>query len=248
MLLLFAAASVLSLVRPCAAGRSAEYCCLRYTQGVKERGSLTACITAPVVYNYTKARVFVSENTEDMYQVLIQDRGDGSDHHYSEYVRQHIAGSLTMSIIDTPAKKNDGLFAPACKAHCLQYDNAIVSAVDNWLLFSPCQSDKRVPSFSCALTSLCVDVLARAAVRRYSMSIQGDDAPTVSGYTHAQAISGWIKDDKGKGSKTQGGPWKLLSNVSKSKPIEKCETKSGPLLAVCLVPVLPRSLIADGPQ
>ena len=41
-----------------------------------------------------------------------------------------------------------------------------------------------------------------------------------------------------------GGPWKLLSNVSETKLIEKCQTKSGPLLAVCLVPLMPRSLIS----
>ena len=92
-------------------------------QGTKEDESLSTCITAPVVYNHTKARVFISENTADMYQVLIMERGDGSDHKYTEYVREHITGSLTMSVIQTPAKKKDGLFAPACKAHCLQYDD-----------------------------------------------------------------------------------------------------------------------------
>jgi hypothetical protein len=110
-------------------------------QGIDATGEpLKACITSPVVYNYTKAPMFISQNAEDMYQVLIVDRGDGSDHAYDEFVREHITGSLTMSNIITPAKKKDGLFVPACKAHCLQYVAAIESAPQSLCLNShdPC--------------------------------------------------------------------------------------------------------------
>ena len=77
--------------------------------------------------------MFISENSADMYQVLIVDRGDGSDHKYVEFVREHITGSLTMSNINTPAKKKDGLFVPACKAHCLQYVTAVEAAPQSLL-------------------------------------------------------------------------------------------------------------------
>lgn len=79
---------------------------------------------------------------------------------------------------------------------------------------------------------------------RYSASVQGNDAPTVLGYTHAQAIAGWINDEQGQGHHTSYGPWKLLSNESNHKLIEKCETHSGPMRAVCLIPLTTRSLIS----
>ena len=88
-------------------------------QDVEKSDTRSTCFTAPVVYNYTKARMFISENTADLYQVLILDRGDGSDDDYVEFVRAHIAGSLTMASFNEE-KGKDGMFAPACKAHCLQ--------------------------------------------------------------------------------------------------------------------------------
>lgn len=87
------------------------------------------------MYNYTKARVFISENTADLYQILIIDRGDGSDDDYVEFVREHITGSLTMANFNRE-KGKDGMFAPACKAHCLQYDTPIKSAP--WCCCSRC--------------------------------------------------------------------------------------------------------------
>jgi hypothetical protein len=79
---------------------------------------------------------------------------------------------------------------------------------------------------------------------RFSASVQGNDAPVIQGYTHSQAIAGWINDEMGQGHQTPGGPWKLLSNSSNEKALEKCGTHSGPLLAVCLIPTLDRSLIS----
>jgi hypothetical protein len=42
--------------------------------------------------------MFVSQNTADTYQILIVDQGDGSDLKYVEYVRKHIAGTLSPSL------------------------------------------------------------------------------------------------------------------------------------------------------
>ena len=92
----------------------------------------------------------------------------------------------------------------------------------------------------CVCLVRCSDVLAG----RYSSSVEGNDPPTVLGITHAQAIAGWMADAAGKGGTTPGGPWKLLSNESSVKLMEKCETHAGPLLAVCLIPLADRSLIS----
>lgn len=220
-------------------------------QDVKDSEPLKACITAPVVYNYTKAPMFISENSADMYQVLIVDRGDGSDHDYVQYVRQHITGSLRASSINALSKKKDGLFVPACKAHCLQYDAAIE------LPNHCCSHYASVGEIDHAgfhiLTHASVRACVRGCVRvfvgglvavRFSASVEGNDAPLIQGYTHSQAIAGWIKDERGVGYDTPGGPWKLLDDTSNEKKLEKCETHAGPLLAVCLIPTATRSLIS----
>jgi hypothetical protein len=96
----------------------------------------------------------------------------------------------------------------------------------------------------CVCVCVCVVRFSVVLACRYSGTVYGSDPPRVHGITHKQAIAGWMEDSPGKGHNTPGGPWKLLSNESSTKLMDKCGTYADPLRAVCLVPLAERSLIS----
>lgn len=60
------------------------------------------------------------------YQIFQQalSPGDPPDNSYINFYRARLAASLTEGIIDERRKPHDGLFAPACLAHCLAFDSS----------------------------------------------------------------------------------------------------------------------------
>jgi hypothetical protein len=87
------------------------------------------CATVPRFYPYTTTPMFISENTADSYQVYAQGEcPSGSEAagpvSFIRYLRGVLAGSLHSNVIQGKKAATDGLYAPACLAHCLQWNRA----------------------------------------------------------------------------------------------------------------------------
>ena len=92
------------------------------------------CGAVPRYYRFTSTPLFVSENTADSYQVYAQGGCPGLDIGYIDYLRDILAGSLRDQVINGPKNTTDGLFAPACLAHCLAWKGGkapVVSGVQH---------------------------------------------------------------------------------------------------------------------
>ena len=111
------------------------------------------CGEPPRFYPFVRTPLFVSENTADSYQVFVQggcpQSKDAGPVSFVQYVRGIIGDSLHEKVVAGSKAKTDGLFAPACLAHCLAWN--------------------------------------------------GDNAPTIKGKTHQQAMGDWYF---GRGLKT----------------------------------------------
>ena len=103
-----------------------------YERCVATRGAAfnVTCLSPPYFYPYLQTAIFVSENTLDSYQFYVQGlapRGDVTPKviQYARFLHAMLAGSLTKSILDGGGKQaHDGLFSPACLAHCLRFSGA----------------------------------------------------------------------------------------------------------------------------
>jgi hypothetical protein len=92
------------------------------------------CGMPPALYPYIETPTFVSENTADSYQVFVQNQAPESatpqTEAYVDYLRNILAGSLEESVAHGVDATKNGMFAPACLAHCLQWDQAKAPLVD----------------------------------------------------------------------------------------------------------------------
>ena len=91
------------------------------------------CLSASMVYAYSKTRMFISQNTADAYQVFASGQCPAQQATctesvrnqrataYWDYVRGKISGSLTELVLTGPKRVQDGIFAPACLVHCFQH-------------------------------------------------------------------------------------------------------------------------------
>ena len=87
------------------------------------------CGAVPRYYRFTSTPLFVSENTADSYQVYAQGGCPGLNIGYIDYLRDILAGSLRDQVINGPKNATDGLFSPACLAHCLAWKGDKAPAV-----------------------------------------------------------------------------------------------------------------------
>lgn len=75
-------------------------------------------------YRFIDTPIFVSEDTADSYQVFTGNGCPRSNsamvNDYVQYLRAQLAGSLTEQII-VNGKPANGLFAPACLRHCMEW-------------------------------------------------------------------------------------------------------------------------------
>ena len=82
----------------------------------------------PRFYPYTTTPMYISENTADSYQVFVQGQCPSSQAagpvSFVKYLRGILAGSLHSNVIKGKKTATDGLYAPACLAHCLAWDKA----------------------------------------------------------------------------------------------------------------------------
>eukprot|EP00937_MAST-01D_sp_MAST-1D-sp2_P000899 g899.t1 len=87
-----------------------------------------ACGEPPRYYPYITTPTFVSENTADSYQVFVQGECPQDQQPEPEafvaYLRDVLAGSLHETVVQGRKAATDGLFAPACLAHCLAWNGA----------------------------------------------------------------------------------------------------------------------------
>ena len=86
---------------------------------------LQLCSSVPRMYPFTETPLFVSENTADSYQVFAQGGAPqtlaNATTAYVDYLHGILAGSLHVTVIGGKKKAMDGLYSPACLAHCLQF-------------------------------------------------------------------------------------------------------------------------------
>lgn len=97
----------------------------------QQLGPVWCCSSPPLIYQYSKTPMFVSENTADAYQVF---SSGGCPQEASsckkslnnkkliafwDYIRSTISSSLTYHVVNGPKSSQDGLFAPACLQHCM---------------------------------------------------------------------------------------------------------------------------------
>ena len=86
------------------------------------------CSSVPRLYPYTQTPLFVSENTADSYQVFAQGGAPQDEANatvaYVDYLHDILAGSLHSNVMRGHKNATDGLFAPACLAHCLQFSGS----------------------------------------------------------------------------------------------------------------------------
>ena len=92
------------------------------------------CSTPPRFYPFTTTPMFVSENTADSYQVFVQGGCPQSEEPeavaFVQYLRGILAGSLHSNVVQGAKAATDGLFAPACLAHCLAWNGDGAPVVD----------------------------------------------------------------------------------------------------------------------
>lgn len=99
--------------------------CMNATGDPATHQNRSYCAAIPLAYPYIDAPLFVSENTADSYQIFAQ---GGAPRMPSPEVSAYvlnisgvIRGSLTSQIVDGKKSTTDGLFSPACLAHCLKF-------------------------------------------------------------------------------------------------------------------------------
>lgn len=97
----------------------------------------TYCDSIPYFYTYIKTPVFVTESGADSYQVEHQGamplsggpaNFNATQKAYVIHFGDELRASLRLQIVEGPKATTDGLFTPACYAHCLPW-NAKVSGV-----------------------------------------------------------------------------------------------------------------------
>lgn len=104
----------------------------------QELGPAACCGAPPTIYEYSKTRMFVSENQADAYQVYVENEcpeaktcqaqlGDSNITRYWQYIQGTIAGSLTRLVVNGSKQDQDGLFAPACLQHCMHWQGSKVN-------------------------------------------------------------------------------------------------------------------------
>ncbi len=83
------------------------------------------CTLVPYYYPYIKTPTFVSENTADSYQVFAQGLCPHAEtpqvEAYVGYLHDILAGSMTQQVVHGNKVAQDGIFAPACLAHCMTW-------------------------------------------------------------------------------------------------------------------------------
>ena len=100
----------------------------------QELGDAACCFTPPYAYAYSKTRMFISQNSADAYQVYetapfpkdtfqtcAASVRDTNATAYWQYMRGTIAGSLTRFVVNGAKRAQDGVFMPACLAHCMAH-------------------------------------------------------------------------------------------------------------------------------
>ena len=92
------------------------------------------CQSVPYIYPYLKTPIFVSENSADSYQCFTQGRcphsmtKDVED--YVLYLRNLLTMSMGKKVVNGGKKDQDGLFAPACLAHAMHWNDSPDATVE----------------------------------------------------------------------------------------------------------------------
>lgn len=90
-------------------------------------GSVDCCGVPTVLFDYVRTPIYVSENTADQYQVQTQGGMPSvtgpAEARYLDYLRGILAGSLTTQVVNGARKSQNGLFAPACFKHCMEWNS-----------------------------------------------------------------------------------------------------------------------------
>ena len=91
------------------------------------RDKVLCCMLPPNLYAFIKTPMFISENTCDSYQLQVQGHCPATlgptEVEYVGYVRNQLAGSLSETIVSGVKKDTDGLYAPACLQHCMDWND-----------------------------------------------------------------------------------------------------------------------------
>ena len=103
----------------------------------QELGDAQCCFTPPYAYAYSTTRMFFSQNSADAYQVYVDGEAplppahlhetcaasirDSNATAYWRYIRGTIAGSLSRFVVNGAKRAQDGVFMPACLAHCMAH-------------------------------------------------------------------------------------------------------------------------------
>ena len=90
-------------------------------------GPVDCCGVPTVLFDYVRTPIYISENTADQYQVQAQGGMPSvtgpEEARYIDYLRGILAGSLTTQVVNGARKSQNGLFAPACFKHCMDWNS-----------------------------------------------------------------------------------------------------------------------------
>lgn len=94
--------------------------------GGQKGGAVACCGMMPIVFQYIKTPIYVSENTADQYQVETQGGMPATfgakEAAYVDYLRGILSASLSKTVLHGARNAQNGMFAPACLKHCMAWN------------------------------------------------------------------------------------------------------------------------------